>query len=177
MPSAVPSARPTTTEEAIEMVLVEKYANHSISCLSDCSGFPGREIFAEDTESTCYFLADSVYHLCTSYTIAYGFCAVPACAADCTPEEWCYFGAGMAVSCPDRDWLGQVRDAQDLSAQCQQSLAASGSADDDAATESDGLAQKGLSSSATAAILSKFSILFWVWCVSTVHNSVSPRLI
>jgi subtilisin family serine protease len=160
MPSGVPSAQPTTTEEAIDMAIIEKYANHSISCLSDCSGFPGRETFAEDTESTCYFLADSVFHLCTSYTVAYGFCAMPACAADCTPEEWCYFGAGMAISCPDRDWLGQSQDAQDLSAQCMQSLETPNSADDDAAAESNGLAEKGLSSSATAAILSEFWFLF-----------------
>ena len=95
-----------------------------MACFSDCADYPDTVGFASDMENTCYFLAD-VYHLCTSYSVAFGYCDIPTCAQDCTAEDWCYFGSGMVVGCPDLEWQGQGDDAADVRNQCMASLATS----------------------------------------------------
>jgi len=139
--------------------MVEIYGNHSISCLSDCAGYPGMESLVTDMEATCFFLLD-VYHLCTTFSVAYGLCETPACAADCTPQEWCYFGGGTVVSCPDLEWFGLTDDAKNIVDQCVVSLnttATSAAEDDDgdAGTDSGGFKASAFSSGAKATIISK----------------------
>lgn len=114
-PSAVPSAQPSTQTD-YEWATV--YGNHSVACLADCPGFPGAGTFLNDSFETCVFLVD-VYHLCTSYSVGYGYCTPPSCAADCSIEDWCYFGSGMVIGCPNGgQWYGGVQDAKDIQAQC-----------------------------------------------------------
>jgi hypothetical protein len=148
-PTSPPSSAPT---ESIDTQLAAIYENHRITCLSDCPNYPGAQAFVSNPLDTCLFLAD-LYHLCTSYAVGYGYCTPPKCALDCNVEDWCYFGSGLVVGCPDGDeWLGSVQDAVDIQAQCVTSTYARRADGDDATISAGGGTAKGLSSSATAAI-------------------------
>jgi hypothetical protein len=115
------SPRTTSTDSNIDL-----FDNMDYSCLDDCtrdSSSSTSSIFA-DVNETCDFLS-AVYNLCDSYSIASGLCNVPACASDCKPEVYCYFGAGMATSCPYTGdssgsiWNGKSADsAVEIANQC-----------------------------------------------------------
>lgn len=154
-PVAAPSAQPTPP---VAESLLRIYGNTSVSCLSDCVGYPGPESLVNDMEATCYFLLD-VFHLCSSYAVAYGHCEVPACAQDCSLQEWCYFGGGTVVSCPEMQWMGQSADAMRIVDQCVASVNATvhGLDDDDDAGSG---TRSGISGGAKVAIIGKSFFFF-----------------
>lgn len=166
VPSLVPTVAPTIVLSTAPTVtgthsLKEEsravYGNFSLSCLSECPGYPGLQSMVESHDVACMFLVD-VYHLCSSYSVAYGMCNVPSCAADCTIEEWCYFGGGTVVSCPFMLWQGQTADAMAIADQCVVSVNATvmGLNDDDVSSNSVAGSTANLSPNAVAAIISKF---------------------
>eukprot|EP01032_Pedospumella_encystans_P012778 gene12778-14757_t len=149
VPVAAPSAQPS---QPVAESLLRIYGNTSFSCLSDCAGYPGPEGLVNDMEATCYFLLD-VFHLCSTYAVAYGLCERPACAADCSMQEWCCFGGGTVVSCPEMLWKGQSTDAMRIVDQCVTSVNATvnGFGDDE---DAGGDAQaKGMSAAAKTAMI------------------------
>lgn len=107
----------------------------NISCLSSCKGYPGADLMISNMSNTCSFL-QSVYSLCDSFAIANNYCVRPTCAKACDEATWCYFGAGLATSCPDgKRWNGKdAKISSEISSQC---LASSLSSGNSVSTDSD----------------------------------------
>jgi len=100
------------------------FGNYDYECLKECSGFPSEHLFASNTgKQRCYFLLD-IYHLCSSFNVAVGLCPQPDCASTCSIDNWCYFGAGTVLSCPDLSWQGNTDDAMDIAHDCVDALKA-----------------------------------------------------
>ena len=104
------------------------FGDYNYECLKKCSGFPNDEhVFTSDTDKQrCYFLLD-VYHLCSSFNVAMGLCPRPKCARACSIDNWCYFGAGTVLSCPDLPWQGNAIDAMNITNDCIDATRASNS--------------------------------------------------
>ena len=131
LPSYAPTALPT---ESSSVTIAKTFGEHSLHCLEDCLGYPGLDIFATDMYDSCLFLV-SVFDVCTSFSVAYGYCVVQPCAEDCTTVDWCYFAAGTSISCLGGKWQGEGADAQLLATQCVETLTNSDSTNGD---ENDG---------------------------------------
>jgi len=103
------------------------FGDYDYECLKKCPGFPDEHVFSSDTDKQrCYFLLD-IYHLCSSFNVAMGLCPRPKCARACSIDNWCYFGAGTVLSCPDLPWQGNTIDAMNITYDCIDATRASNS--------------------------------------------------
>lgn len=119
----IPSMKPSVISTENMFPLTSKlFGNHSFECFTDCPNYPGAYSFLQDKKKdTCYFLLE-IYHLCSTFNVAYGLCPILTCAIDCLISDWCYFGAGTVISCPDMTWQGSSYDAIQIQSQCINSL-------------------------------------------------------